>query len=676
MAWLKDLAGKAEDFLNQIDQNAAVALHKERKENTSETLLTEVTWDGQQSKEKVTSRPVRLTPPPTATTTNGNNLRSIRSSPSLVGRSPVRQPKTSSDDELIKFLNSSKQPVSSILEEQQQKSLRRLPELNGHGDAVLEERKFSPIVVEPESGQRAQQSSLPTSRRGSPRQETVEVAMTPSSTEKTPAALGNQTPVPSAADNSIEELRIENGFLKNELRSLNNEMSLLLHRSKDNNSLHQQLATLQINQKEVLQSLKEREERVAVLERELQDVRQQTVAAQDLAQGLQLENAQLLQDCTSSSGYQSQALQELQDQLAEKEQQLEAVQAAHRKELAALQERVSSLEVERAGFADQLSQSKTAARDMQQQWDRTRAELTYSRSELDQYRVRAQRILQDKERLITELRGQGSAGRSTPADDTVELELDQLRQERELLREEIAQVSARLKASRDELQETECRLESGREQAGQSLQLLQDSLQEERRKRQTAEEDCRAHAEEFRSVRDELLRQKAQLASRVRERETELTKLRSQLSQRPSSLAGDELESRLHALTQTLVVKQSSLETVTTEKNALRLQLEKIENKHRDTLALLHQMQSGLGNVNDTDDAKARVPSFLMESPFDTGVTRRVKRAYSSLDAVSIRTGVFLRRYPLARILVLCYMVLLHLWVMVVLFSYTPSGHV
>lgn len=46
-----------------------------------------------------------------------------------------------------------------------------------------------------------------------------------------------------------------------------------------------------------------------------------------------------------------------------------------------------------------------------------------------------------------------------------------------------------------------------------------------------------------------------------------------------------------------------------------------------------------------------------MESPFDTDVARRVKRAYSSLDAVSIRTGVFLRRYPLARILVLCYMV-------------------
>lgn len=83
------------------------------------------------------------------------------------------------------------------------------------------------------------------------------------------------------------------------------------------------------------------------------------------------------------------------------------------------------------------------------------------------------------------------SGRSASADDTVELELDQLRQERELLREEIVQVSARLKASRDELQEMERRVESGREQASHTLQLLQ----EERKKRQTAEEDCRTRAE-------------------------------------------------------------------------------------------------------------------------------------------------------------------------------------
>ncbi|GFG29421.1 hypothetical protein Cfor_02622 [Coptotermes formosanus] len=647
MSWLKGLAGKAEDFLNQIDQNAAVALQKERKElNSSEALLTEVTWDGQHSnKGNVTNRSPRFTPPLVWSPASGSNDSSVRASPSLGGRSPVRAPKANGDDELISFLNSSELPVDRVSEEVSFKPVRQLSEVNGNGSAVSEWRKFSPIVVEQDSEQDTQQMSWPTSRRSSPKEEIVEQTATVSTSMKQ-ALLSSNTPVLS-----LEALRTENGLLKNELRSSNSELSLLLHRiktaEKENCNLQQQLATLQADHKEVLQSLKEGEEQVARLERELQDGRQKTAAAEDLVKGLQLENSRLVQDSVDSSGHQSQAVQALQDQIAEKEVELEAVQAVHHKELTALQDRVAILESERASFASQLSQTKEATGDLQLQYDRVRAELTCSRSELDQYRVRAQRILQDKERLIAELQGQaGASGRSISSDDTVELELDQLRQERDLLREEIVQVSARLKASRDELQEMERRLESGREQASQSLQLLQ----EERKKRQTAEEDCRTHAEELRSVRDELSRQIAQLASRVREREAELSRLRNQLSQRPSSPTGDELENRLHTLTQTLVLKQSSLETVTTEKNALRLQLEKMEVSESNLTCW-----AGSNKVCDVLAAKARVPSFLMESPFDTGVTRRVKRAYSSLDAVSIRTGVFLRRYPLARILVLCY---------------------
>jgi len=144
MSWLKGLAGKAEDFLNQIDQNAAVALQKERKElNSNEALLTEVTWDGQQYNKgyaygsemsggdvescvinslqllilfltrNVTNTSPRFTPPPT----NGSNDSSVRTSPSLAGRSPVRAQKANSDDELIRFLNSSEPPVNRISEE-------------------------------------------------------------------------------------------------------------------------------------------------------------------------------------------------------------------------------------------------------------------------------------------------------------------------------------------------------------------------------------------------------------------------------------------------------------------------------------------------------------------------------------------------------------------------------
>lgn len=52
-----------------------------------------------------------------------------------------------------------------------------------------------------------------------------------------------------------------------------------------------------------------------------------------------------------------------------------------------------------------------------------------------------------------------------------------------------------------------------------------------------------------------------------------------------------------------------------------------------------------------------RNPSFFTMSPFDEGVTKRVKRAISTINTFSIRLGVFLRRYPVARVFLLCYMV-------------------
>ena len=41
----------------------------------------------------------------------------------------------------------------------------------------------------------------------------------------------------------------------------------------------------------------------------------------------------------------------------------------------------------------------------------------------------------------------------------------------------------------------------------------------------------------------------------------------------------------------------------------------------------------------------------------------------------SIQLGVFLRRYPAARVLVIFYIVLLHLWVLIVIMTYSPEMH-
>lgn len=153
--------------------------------------------------------------------------------------------------------------------------------------------------------------------------------------------------------------------------------------------------------------------------------------------------------------------------------------------------------------------------------------------------------------------------------------------------------------------------------------------------------------------------------------ESEIAKLRSKISAASSSRGFDD---RINSLTQSLVQKQNSLEAITVERNAIRIQLEKLETHYRSTLTKSRQQQpTRIINVNDTDDDKSQVPNFMLENPFDTRVARRVKRAYSSLDSVGIRLGVFLRRYPLIRVFAIVYVAVLHLWVMVVLLSSTPT---
>jgi len=112
--------------------------------------------------------------------------------------------------------------------------------------------------------------------------------------------------------------------------------------------------------------------------------------------------------------------------------------------------------------------------------------------------------------------------------------------------------------------------------------------------------------------------------------------------------------------------KQAELTQALAEKKSLAIRIENLETK-------LKKETNIVINVNDTDDAKAKVPHFMLENAFDTSVARRVKRAYTSLDSFGLRTGMYLRRYPLLRTILFVYVVILHLWVMLILFSYTPE---
>ena len=360
---------------------------------------------------------------------------------------------------------------------------------------------------------------------------------------------------------------------------------------------------------------------------------------------------------SSSNKYIKRYLKEIERNLEERNELLGKQKTDHQKEIIVLNEKLQSLNVEKMQLSKQVVELQFAL-------ERSRSELNSTRADLDQHKARALKTLQEKEKLIAELR----CNESTGMDDTMIMELNQLRQERDILREENQQISEQLRVVREELMNADVKLEKMRQNSAEANVQAQEILATERRRRLDAEEDARLHSEEIRSLKDELIRQRNSYTSQLQKSNSEISRLRMQLS--ATSTPSSEVELRLASLTKTLVSKQQALESLTTERNALRLQLEKIEHELRNS-----RRNILYNNLNDTDDAKAQVPTFLMETPFDTGVTRRVKRAYSSLDAISIRTGVFLRRYPLARILVLIYMALLQFWVLIVLLSQSPEAH-
>lgn len=79
-------------------------------------------------------------------------------------------------------------------------------------------------------------------------------------------------------------------------------------------------------------------------------------------------------------------------------------------------------------------------------------------------------------------------------------------------------------------------------------------------------------------MEEDLYRTKNTLQSRIKDREEEIQKLRNQLTNKTlSNSSPSELENRLHQLTETLIQKQTMLESLSTEKNSLVFQLERLE---------------------------------------------------------------------------------------------------
>ncbi|KAJ8936442.1 hypothetical protein NQ314_012304 [Rhamnusium bicolor] len=242
-----------------------------------------------------------------------------------------------------------------------------------------------------------------------------------------------------------------------------------------------------------------------------------------------------------------------------------------------LYEKLAKLEFENQDLNKQLlnmqhlySELRNENANLQFQVERSNEQVAQAQIEKDQYIARAQRILQEKERLIS-LKQENTS--TEEAQNIFATYNEELKRELEFHQEknnELTQKNILLIKDIQSLQMQHQIIQNGLQQSNQNLE---QSLANEKKFRITADEDCLQKNKELHLKNQEL----SQLQELLKVKNNELLQLKEVLKQKANSNANEDIESRIKSLTQTLMLKQNNLETVTTERNALRLQIEKLE---------------------------------------------------------------------------------------------------
>ncbi|XP_005746578.1 golgin subfamily A member 5 [Pundamilia nyererei] len=742
MSWFTDLAGKAEDFLNKVDQGAATALSKGQEKSSSfsiaygeeSTAKTDYNSAGYKTNPAVTHHTYASSHDAQGyiSAAAGNIKKSnatmlagsanVTSTPLGSGSSAPNTGKTSSgfvrpkkseqnvdDDMLFDFLNSSEPQVSN--QRDSRKDLVKVVEAQNPTFPASTTSHTTPSVPStPPSTRGVSRASSMNSlsahsiktEENSAKEQGQDTPESSDSSLAVPLESSRQEPPPPTEEPQnqiLSSLRLENQLLRSEVASLNQEMASVIQRAKDlQDELNQArlradkwnseqsqtdrtLRELRSQVDDLTEALSAKDGQLAVLKIRLDEADQLLKSRSAALEEAQKEKSKIMQDHTEGNSMQSQALETLQERLREAELALRREQDSYRQMQTEYAGRLSKLEAERQTLAETVTAAERRAAeekfkvdDFQHQLKSAKAAAESAKQELQDYKQKASRILQSKEKLISSLK-EGSGLDTLDGSGTMALELEELRHEKDLQREEIQKLQGLVLTLRTEIQDLEnqalAEAETWREQQAQ----LQEQQTLQNRAKQEVEAEVERYKQELQYLEEEHHRAKTTLQSRIKDREDEIQKLRNQLTNKTLSNSQTELENRLHQLTETLIQKQTMVEALGTEKNSLVFQLERLEQQLKNTQG----GQSGGPAINmsglEGAGARQRNTPVLFSDQDSPGVYGKVRKAASTIDRFSIRLGIFLRRYPMARVFVILYMAVLHLWVMIVLLTYTPEMH-
>jgi len=563
-SWLNDLAGKAENLLNNIDQSAADLIEKKDKPtNIKHNFSNEI----QTTKSSFQSN---------------NTPTSIASLPVPTKKILLKKKKTTEDEDLFKFLNE-----DSKINQNDSKLISRKGKLN----EVPQNNKIN-------------------------RTDFV----------STPTVSNQKSNHPSILNkNEDSRLSVENSALKEEIAYL--QKNILETRDRNTNKLkklHAENKSLTVSNSEAISRIKN-------LQNENFELREYKQASLNAITESGLQN---------TNNDSNERTEELEKKILDLKNDLKKTQSTN-------------------------SEITDINKTLQNKLSEIEKQLEFSNEELVAYKNKAARILQSKERLISSLKNNPTEDLNNSAMLAEQKENDEivsnLLKENYVMKDEIRGLHNELKELDDKTAEKIKELKDDKDNLNEKY-LLSKQFEDEQRQELNRMSDEKFHLNEdfsnYRRKHDE----------KINEKDTEIQRLNNQLSMKINFSPNEqELESRIRVLTEDILVKQHTINNLHCEKSSLQLQLERMQGQ------IQRLSNEPLRNqYSPYVDSKSNY--FMKKQPIFK--RKNFKNTFLNfVDQISIHIGNFLRRVPIARIFFCFYMMLLHIWTCVIVFTYSPETH-
>ncbi|XP_041982777.1 golgin subfamily A member 5 [Aricia agestis] len=422
----------------------------------------------------------------------------------------------------------------------------------------------------------------------------------------------------------IKNLEVENTMLKNEINVINSQVSEFitrLQKTEDELSIAQNKLASSEKLNNMFKNTKEN------LDTQLEDFKEQLSQKNALEISKYKEHSQELEIEVNLMGNKNKNLLErihyLEEEINTKDSHINKME----KELRHAQTKVAELE-------GSINKIRNESLSLEKDWE--------------SYKLRVKNMLYAKDGEIKALRDGTNLNEDTK----------QLMVQVESLREEKEDLTTLLSKSKAEQEQTRSYIAQVEEMRAASERLavaLREAVQEERMSRNSAERRCEELSKELQSVKMHMGQTIQNLRLELQDKDDEINLLRETTSNvdsaSPSALnvADYDVTNKIQCLTEQLIQKQGKIDSLLADNNILRIQLAKLESKYKSEVS---RAKTSHSVVNLHDDVRRRNIS------------------------VSARIGLMIRRYPVFRTFIMCYVIGLHLWVMTVLFTSTPQDYV